>query len=381
MHWRYFLLLPVVLSFLYWLGAAVCVALFMRRGRTGPAVASSAPALPSVSLLKPVYGLERNLRANLETACRQDYPSYELIFGIQRENDPALSIIKEIVAASPRQNAKIVVDETAIGCNGKVNNLHNASRAATGDIFVFSDSDMVLAPDYLRNIVTPLADATTGICCTLYQAERPANIFEVFELLSYNAEFIVAMLFAIVTGTNIACPGASLAIRREVLEAVGGLAAVRDYLVEDYELGRRVVQKGYRIHFLPYTVKMHLDLKTPIDWWQHQVGWDQKTKSANPPGFILTLFIRGVPFAFLYAATGAPYGWLIFLATACLRILTGICNALHLHDRDGMKYIWLLPVRDVLGLFVWAASLLKRDTCWRGRTFVLRNGKMTEERG
>ncbi len=380
MHWQYLLLLPVVLSSLYWIAAAVCVALFVRREKAAPDVAPDTAVLPTVSLLKPVYGLEKDLKANLETACHQDYPDYELIFGIQRKNEPALAVVEEIVGASQRKNIRIVVDETAIGNNGKVNNLYNASRNATGDVFVFSDSDMVLSPDYLQTIVAPLADEKTGICCTLYRAVRPENIFEVLELLSYNAEFIVSVIFAVVTKTSIACPGASLAIKRNVMEAVGGLEALCDFLVEDYELARRVVEKGFRIQFLPVMVKMHLDLATPAEWWTHQVGWDQKTKSANPVGFFLTLLIRGVPFAFIYAVTGAPYGEVLLLFTVILRILTGISNALYLRDRDGMQFIWLLPVRDLLGLVVWAGGLLKQTTSWRGRTFHLKNGKLTEER-
>ncbi len=336
--------------------------------------------LPPYRCSSRSVGWKKIFKANLATACYQDYPDYELIFGIQRKNDPALTVVEEITAASPRKNTCVVVDETAIGNNGKVNNLYNAGRKATGDIFVFSDSDMLLAPDYLRTIVAPLADKKTGICCTLYQAVRPENIFEVFELLSYNAEFIVSVVFAVVTKMSIACPGASLAIRRDVLEAVGGLEELSEFLVEDYELGRRVVEKGFRIHFHPYTVKMHLDLAGPAGWWNHQVSWDQKTKSANPSGFFLTLLIRGVPFTLFYALTGAPYGKVLFLFTITLRISTGIFNALCLHDRDGIKFIWLLPVRDILGLVVWAGALVKRTTSWRGRTFRLKSGKLTEEK-
>jgi ceramide glucosyltransferase len=124
-----------------------------------------------------------------------------------------------------------------------------------------------------------------------------------------------------------------------------------------------------------------MDLETFSDWWHHQVGWDQKTKSANPSAFFFTLLIRGIPFAFLYAVIGAPHGWAVFLGIVGLRICTAISNGVHLHDRDGMKFIWLLPVRDMLGLFVWLASFVKRNTSWRGRIFVLKNGKMREEGG
>jgi ceramide glucosyltransferase len=381
MDWRYLLLVPVFAASLFWPAAAVCVAIFMRRGKVSQANPSSPAFLPFVSVFKPVYGMEKDLRSNLETACRQDYPEYEVIFAIQRRDDPARQTLEEIITGCPRQNARIVVSESVVGHNGKVNNLYNASLAARGDVFVFSDSDMSLEPDYLRNIVAPLVDEKTGISCTLYRARRPRNIFEALELLSYNADFIVSILFTVVTGTATACPGATMAIRREVLEAAGGLKPLGDYLVEDYELGRRVVMKGYLIRFVPHVVKMSVDLVTFGDWWRHQVGWDQKTKAANPSGFFFTLLIRGIPFALLYAIAGAPHGWAVFLGVVGLRIGTAISNGLYLRDRDGMKFIWLLTVRDMLGIFVWLAGLIKRNTSWRGRVFALKNGKMREEGG
>ena len=380
MAWQVLLLVPVAVSALYWVVAAVCVAIFLRRGADRASGYSGKPFCPPVSLLKPVCGLEKGLGDNLATACHQDYPAYEVIFGVQRKSDPALEVIENVAAICPQRNTRIVVDETTVGPNGKINNLHNMCQVSTGDILVFSDSDMQLAPDHLKCIVAPLVDERIGICCALYRAERPENLFEVLELLSYNADFIVSILFAVVTGTAPVCPGAALAIRRHVLDAVGGLAPLGDFLAEDYEMGRRVAGRGYRIHFIPSAVAMRVDLSGPEEWWRHQVGWDQKTKSANPSGFFFTLLIRGVPFAVLYAASGAPFGLHVLLATILLRLATGLVNAVNLQDRDGMAFIWLLPVRDLFGLFVWLAALMKRTTSWRGRTFRLKKGRLTEKR-
>ncbi len=379
MLWHLLLLVPVVLAGFYWLAATACLAIFIRRGRKDRADSAPAPYLPFVSLLKPVYGLEKGLESNLKSACHQEYPEYEVVFGIQRTNDPALRVVQSVAADSPLGNSLIVVDDSTCGNNGKVNNLLHIIKVAKGEVLVFSDSDMRLAPDYLRTIVAPLADETTGISCTLYRAEGPENIFEIFELLSYNAEFVVSIVFATLTGASIACPGATLAIRREVLEEVGGLAPFCDDLVEDYALAKRVVEKGYRVRFVPYAAGMRLDLASVADWWRHQVGWDLKTRVASPSGHFFTLLIRGIPFALLYAATGGPRGWTVLFLAAGLRILTGAVNARHLGDRDGLRCMWLLPVRDLLALAVWLASLVKRDTSWRGRTFTVKHGKMVEE--
>ena len=186
------------------------------------------------------------------------------------------------------------------------------------------------------------------------------------------------MLFAVMTKASIACPGATMAIRREVLDDVGGLKPLGSYFVEDYELGRRVVAKGYRIVLIPYIAKMGVDRKTFRDWWRHQVYWDQNTKSVNLAGFFGTLLIRGVPFALLYTLCGGPYGWQVLAGVIGMRIITGILNAGLLKDTDGLRFIGLLPLKDLLGILVWLASLLKKRTFWRGKTFILKKGKMVE---
>jgi ceramide glucosyltransferase len=371
------LLIPVFFSAAFWLATTVCVYMFMR---------SAAPKTddpgklndfkPPVSLLKPVCGLEKNLHRNLSTACRQDYPDYEVIFAVQSDRDPALTVIEQIKTDFRHVRIKVVVDSSEVGINGKVNNLHNAVQHAAGSVLVVSDSDMHLAPDYLDQIVNPLKEKRVGIACTLYQAWRPDNILEAMELLTYNSDFLPSMLFAYKTRTSIVCPGATMAIRTEVLKEVGGLQPLGDYFVEDFELGRRVVNNGYQIIMLPYTVNMQVDLSSFSQWWRHQVYWDQNTKAVNPVGFIFTLLARGIPFALLYALLGGAFGWLILVGSIAWRMTTGSINAVLLKDAGSITKIWLLPFRDLAGLFVWMASLLKRRTYWRGKLYTLSRGKM-----
>ena len=331
-----------------------------------------------ISLIKPVCGLEKNCHENLATACHQNYPNYEIIYSVQNKKDPALKVLEKIQKEFPQKNIKIVVDETAIGPNGRLANIYNGSRQAKGDILVFSDSDMFLKPDYLAMIAAPLANPEVGVSCTLYKAWRPDNIAESLELLSFNADFVPAMVFALVTHASIACPGASQAIRRDVLEKMGGLKPLANYLVEDFELGRRVVEMGFQIHFEPTVIETGVDLKSFKDWWRHQVYWDQNTRAANATGFFFTLLIRGLPFACAYALVGAPYAIKILMAMLGIRFLTAWINSLCLKDFDGIKASWLLPLRDLLGIFVWFASFVKRKTYWKGREFIIQKGKMVE---
>lgn len=376
----YPLLLPIIFSIGFWSVTVVCVYLFMASAGKSSSRNRPEGKYPAVSVIKPVCGLEKNLAENLSTACNQNYPDFEVIYSLQNETDPALNIVKGMRPDLKDDIIKVIVDDNAIGVNGKVNNLYNACARARGEIFVISDSDMHLAPDYLRAIVTPMTDGKIGMVCTLYRAWRPSGTLEALELLTYNSDFVPSLIFAYVTGASIVCPGATMAISREALDAVGGWEPLGDYFVEDYELARRVTEKGFRMVLIPYTVNMDVDIPSFHVWWRHQVYWDHNTKSVNFPGFFFTLLLRGVPFALLYALLGGAHGLPILIGTVGIRLVAGIVNAALLKDIDGFRNIWLLPVRDCFGIFVWIASLFKRHTYWRGKPYILEKGKMKEAR-
>ncbi|MDO8526442.1 MAG: glycosyltransferase [Deltaproteobacteria bacterium] len=381
MIWQLFLLIPVACACLYWLMTSVCMAIFFLRKKKRCQVLSPEPGSfsPFVSLIKPVCGLEKNLYENLATACLQNYPRFEVIYSVQNPADPALKVLKEIRKNYPGVKMQIVIDEEAIGPNGRLANIYNASKHAEGEVLVFSDSDMFLKSDYLKTIVAPLGNKEIGVSCTLYKAWCADSFEEYLELLSFNADFIPSVVFATVTHASLACPGASQAVRRDVLEQIGGLAPLAHFLVEDFELGRRAVEAGYKIHFSPYVAATGVDLKNFLGWWRHQVYWDQNTRAAAGVGFFFTLLIRGIPFAVLYAFSGGPDAKLVLTATVGVRLFTTWINSFFfLKDTQGLKAIGLLPIRDILGFFVWFASFVKRKTVWKDRTFIIEKGKMVE---
>jgi ceramide glucosyltransferase len=331
-----------------------------------------------VSLIKPVCGLEKNLYENLSTACRQEYPEYEVIFSVQDSADPALPLLVRIRDENPSVSVRIVVDRASAGPNGRLSNILNATSHATGQVLVYSDSDMRLEPSYLRTIVAPLANPRVGVACTLYRADGADNLFESLELLSLNTDFLPSMVFATETGAALACPGASQAIRRETLARIGGLRPMAYTLVEDLELGRAVVAAGFTIAFVPHVAVTGVDLSGPSVWWRHQVYWEQNTRVANPVGFFFTWLVRGVPFAGLYALGGGPGCWLVLGATLAVRLGTTLVTSTLLGDREGIRRLWLLPLRDSIGLVVWLASFIGRKVHWRGRVFVLSGNAMIE---
>jgi ceramide glucosyltransferase len=327
-------------------------------------------------MLKPIYGLERDLDRNLRSALSQDFPDYQVVMSVQRLDDPALPLLRRLEQQQGPERATVVAVQSEPVVNGKVQNLENALSAARHDILVISDSDVFTPADYLARITAPLCDAEVGYVCTLYKGVDARSWYEQLELLTYNTEFIPSTVFAYMTGASGLCLGASVALRQTTLDAVGGLASLADYLVEDYELGRRILARGQGIVLLPYFVDLTVDLDSAKSWWRHQIYWDQNTRAARPLGFAASVLTRAVPFALLYAAFRLfdPLGLAVLLAALIVRLGTAAGTALVFRDRAGLCALWLLPLRDLAGLLFWVLALGKQKFVWRGHEFELARG-------
>jgi ceramide glucosyltransferase len=378
---QWIFLIPVVCGSVYVL---LCVAAVIRlRSRSYARLGRSPESWPPVTVLKPVHGLEKGLRENLRGACLQDYPEYQVVFSVQNGDDAAIPLLREIQNEFGPERAAVVVENCRAGTNGKINNMIGGMRHARYDLLVISDSDVRLEPDYLKTIIAPLCDPGVGCACTLYKGAGAKTWFEKLELLTLNADFMPNVIFAHVSGASKFCLGASSALHRSILDQIGGLEALSDYLVEDYEMGRRIWMLGKDIAIVPYFVDTTVDLKSPSQWWSHQVYWDQNTRAARPFAFFATAIIRAVPFAVLYAAArlGDAVG-LLTLAGACsLRLATAAAILRWgLRDHEGLRSLGWLLFRDIASLGTWMMAFLKRTTVWRGASFVLtRDGRLVAE--
>ncbi len=368
-------LIPVIGGSVYAILSAGAVLWFFRRD--GKNTRQGSDYQPPVTILKPVCGLERDLKARLRSACLQDYPDYQVVYSVQSPNDPALPILQEIGREFGPSRATVVVDDIQVGPNGKVNNLLGALAEARHDVLVISDSDVMLRPDYLSAIVAPLADPETGAVCTPFKATGARHWFEKLEILSVNADFMPSVIFADVTHASKFCLGPSIALRRATLEEMGGLEALAEYLAEDYELGRRVWSSGQRMAFVPHVVETELDIESWSKWWTHQLYWDQNTRVARPYGFFATVLTRSVPFALLYAIAtgGGALGLGVLAASVALRLASaGVILHSGFRDREGLRSLWLLPLRDLVGLVSWAMAFFRQTVVWRGVRFRLTSG-------
>lgn len=351
----------------------LCVATAMAfRRRLETAAPSS--FCPPVTIFKPLYGADKELLENLRSACRQDYPDYQVVFSVQRLDDPAIPVMEQVLKEFGPERVTLVVAESEARTNGKIQNLEVAYPFARHDVFVISDSDIRLRPDYLRSIVAPLADASVGCVSTPYRALNAQHWYEKLELLTMNADFVPNLIFASIIGVVTFGLGASMCFRRHDLEAIGGFVAFRDHLAEDSHIAARIEALGRRVVVAPYFVDMEVDLRSFSQWWGHQLYWDQNTRVIRPAGFFATVIIRSVPFALFYALlTGlSPAGLGLLAAVIAVRMAGAAYQLKYVSgDGEGLAALWMLPLRDVFGLAVWLIAITKRDFVHRGRRFGL----------
>ncbi len=333
---------------------------------------------PPITVLKPIYGFDKGLEDNLLSLIRQDYPDLQVVLSVQRADDPALPLLRRLAAEYPARVTLLVKPSEPV-VNGKVQNLVNALTAAKHEILLISDSDARLQPGYLTAMVAPLADNGVGYVCSLYRSMGATHWFEKLEMLTLNADFVPSLIFSHITGASDFCIGATVAFRKTDLERTGGMAALSNYLVEDYELGRRLLKLGKRMVLIPNSIEIVADYPTFARWWHHQVYWDQNTWAANPIGFSLTVLTRAIPFALAFAALRGfdTVGLNTFLAAVLVRVATARMTSSMIGDRESVGALWLLPFRDVVALGSWWLALTRRSFEWRGHRFGLtRDGQI-----
>jgi ceramide glucosyltransferase len=370
-------LVPVIGGSIY---AVLCMISVLRFKAVSAASPGRRPlSWPPVTILKPIYGLEKNLRENLRSACVQDYPEYQVVFSVQVPDDPAIPLLRELQSEFGAQKVTIAIDGSHTAPNGKIKNLLGALPYARYDILVISDSDILLGPEYLKAIVAPLEDPTVGYVCTLYKASHAGTWVERLELLTINADVMSNIVFAHMTGVSKPCLGASTALHRSTLKDIGGLEALGEYLVEDYEMGLRILKTGKKSAIVFHLIDTIVDLKTVRQWWTHQVYWDQNIRVVEPAKFFGTIIVRAIPFALLFAALRLDLLGAMVLGGAVLVRLATAAAILGwgFRDREGIKSLALLPLRDTTGLVSWALAFTKRIVIWRGAEFILcRDGRM-----
>ncbi|MGF6904936.1 bacteriohopanetetrol glucosamine biosynthesis glycosyltransferase HpnI [Paraburkholderia sp. GAS348] len=332
-----------------------------------------------ISVLKPLCGPEPRLYENLATFCEQTHSNFQLLFGVSSSNDPAITIVRRLQAAYPLRDIELAIDTRVHGSNLKVSNLINMAERARHDIIVIADSDIAVRPNYLKTVVAPLTDATVGVVTCLYMAQSVGGFWPRVGALFINEWFAPSVRVAHAGGSRRFGFGATLAIRRETLEKIGGFEALKNCLADDYWLAEHARALGLRTVLSPVMVATDVIEPTFATLWQRETRWLRTIRSINPWGFaslFITfptpwlLFSAGIAVLF-HSANGACSH---HLAAAILAANTvfGLAARIILHGRSARhtRTFWrdlpLVPLRDMLLTLQWLAAAFGSYVVWRG---------------
>jgi len=368
-----------VSSVLYYLLCFWSAAAFLREREGSEGCATQ--DLPPVSILKPLKGTDPEMYESFRSHCLQDYPEYEIVFGVSDPNDPAIENVKALQQEFPDRRIKLIVSPQILGANVKVSNLAQMLDAASYDHLIVNDSDIHVQSDYVRRVTAPLADARVGMVTCLYHGVAGPTLGSHLEALGISTDFCAGVLAArqLEGGIRFGL-GSTLAFRRADLEKIGGFASFVDYLADDYELGKRIAELGLKVKLSRVVVETHLPSYDLRGFFAHQLRWARGVRDARPGGYVGLVFTFGLLWALLALAAsgGAFWAWSALAVVLALRF--GVALAVSqgvLEDYEVLEDIWLIPLRDLFAAGIWITSLSGHTVTWRGDRFLLKNGRLT----
>ena len=331
--------------------------------------------LPPVTIFKPVHGIEERLEQNLESFFQQDYPAYEIMIGARGAGDPAIKLAERLRARYPQVKSRIVISGPPEWPNAKVFTLDKMIPLSQNDFLVISDSDVRVERDFLRNVIPPLFDRKLGLVTCLYRGEPASDFWSSLEALGMSVEMPSGVVMAdMLEGIRFAL-GPAVALRRDALDAIGGIRTTADYYSDDYVLGNKIWAAGYRVIFSHHVIYHVLTPRPFLRTLGDQLRWMKSTRHSRPNGHIGTGLTFAMPFGVLGLISAVALGHgglgLALLAAAFFnRIIQSVgVGSWLLRDPRALRLCWLYPLRDLQGFAVWVASFLSHTFYWRGETY------------
>lgn len=355
---------------------------YRRRAKQAQEKARNVPvgSLPPVTILKPIHNMEAELEQNLESFFQQDYPDYEIIFGARDAENPALQVAERVRARHPEIKSKVILSGPPTWPNAKVFSLEKMIAATDRSYFVISDSDVRVAPDFLRNTIPPLLDAKVGLVTCMYQGVPASDFWSSLEALGLSVEMSSGVMVAdMVEGMRFAL-GPAMTVRRDAIDAIGGIAVTADYYSDDFELGNRIWAKGYKVALSHHIVKNVLTPRSVLRTLGDQLRWMKSTRYSRPAGHLGTGLTFAMPFGIVGFVAAAGLGhwtlaiWLLATAFANRMIQSVAVGWGIAKDPRSAALCWLYPLRDLAGFLIWVGSYTSRRFFWRGETYVFRRG-------
>ena len=333
-----------------------------------------------VTIMIPLHGADFDAYDNYARFCRQDYPLYQIVFGVREVRDSSVPIVRQLVSDFPDRDIELVISEKTNGTNLKVSNLQNMLERAKYEQIVIVDSDIRVGPDYLRKVLAPLSDERVGLVTCLYRAAETPDFAAKLEAVGITAEFAPGVLMAwMLEGVKFAL-GSTMATTRTRLDAIGGFRAVADYLADDFMLGNLIEKDGYVVRLSDHVVETAMQPAGFMGMMRHQIRWARSTRISRPTGYLGLILTHGTALALLNMAVdrASVFSVALLVSTLVVRLTMGWMIGVHwLGDRILKKYFWLVPARDLLSFVIWCMSWVGKKVEWRGGLFeVARDGKM-----
>ena len=330
---------------------------------SGPPTRADAPA----TMIKPLHGLEPNLEQDLAGFLAQDYAApVQLLIGVQDPADPAVAAARRVLARFPEADGELVVDGEIHGSNRKISNLINLVGRARHELLVFSDADIAVGPDYLRRVAQAAAEPGVGVVTCLYFGQARTGFWSQLAAMGISYGFLPNVALGVAIGAAQPCMGSTIALRREVLDEIGGLAAFNEVLADDYELGRAVRARGYTASIPPFAIVHGCAEATFAELFVHELRWAVTVRVLSRAGHLGSVVTHPIPLALIGALLmgGAPWS----LAVLALAIVSRYWLMSRVDRAVGVSSgPWqMLPLRDMLSFGIFLASLTARSVRWRG---------------
>ena len=362
---------------------------FRKALRSAAVHAARVQLFPPVSILKPLYGADPGLLQNLESFCRQNYGEYEILFSVRDESDAAVVAVRQLQRQFPKVPIRLLVIGPPIYENAKVHGLEEMIKAAAHDILIINDSKLRASPEYLQRIVEPFGEPLSepqvrpavGMVTCITRGVPGNGIWSLLEALHVNTHFAAGVLSAwVVEGIRFAL-GPTMVIRKQQVRELGGIGFLGDFLADDFVLGNRVAEAGYRIALAGVVPEVYIGDESMRQSLLHRLRWERSSRFSRPLGYIGQVFTHNLPLALMaWLLSPADNPYVLSLLGCCVLSRAALVWAVgwtDLRDPVVKRYWWLVPVQDFLSFAVWCWGFLGRKVYWRGAWLrVGRQGKV-----
>lgn len=329
---------------------------------------------PAVTVLKPVYGLDPEMLDNLRSFCRQDYPEYQIIFGVHDEKDPAIPLIEKVIKEFKKVDISYVVNSKIHGANHKMSNVINMYTTAKYEYLLVADSDMRVPSDYLANVMPAFSDSEIGAVTCLYSGTAVGKLASSLNAMFINSWFLPSVLISKLIEPIKYCLGATMIVRRDLLEKMGGFKALSNYLADDYMLGKLVTELGYKVHLSHFIVENIVEEASMKDLISHELRWARTLRRVEPIGYTFTfltdtMVVSLIASLAIYLNTGLiDWALLPILVVMVARVLLHYRSA-SISGSNRAGSILLIPMRDLLSFCIRVVSFTGNSIQWRNNSF------------